>query len=90
MRPLLVLIVLILLAGAVLFLKPEFRQRLRDLSSDAGLSGVVPKTSTRLYKWRDAAGHWQITDQPPPGDTAYEMLEFREDVNVLPRPPGLK
>jgi hypothetical protein len=90
MRPLLVLIVLILLAGAVLYFNPEYRQRLQELSSEFGLSSVVPKKTTRLYKWRDAAGHWQISDQPPPRGTASEALEYREDVNVLPRPPGLK
>ena len=86
---LLLLIALALLAGAFLYFKPEYRQWFQELSSDIGLSGAIPKKTTRLYKWRDATGLWQITDQPPP-DTAYETLEYREDVNVLPRPPGLK
>jgi hypothetical protein len=90
MRLLLVLIALLLLGGAVLYFKPEFRQRLQEVSSEVGLSGAVPKKTTRLYKWRDAARHWQITDQPPPQGTTYETLEYREDINVLPRPPGLK
>jgi len=90
MRTLLALILLALAAGAVMYFKPEYRQWLQGLSSDVGLSGVVPKKTTRLYKWRDAVGHWQITDQPPPQGTAYETLDYREDVNVLPRPPGLK
>lgn len=90
MRVLLLLIALALLAGAVLYFKPEYRQRLQELSSDVGLSDVVPKQTTRLYKWRDSGGRWQVTDHPPPRGTNYEMLEYREDVNVLPRPPGLK
>jgi len=90
MRLVLLLIVLVLLAGAVLYFKPEYRQRLQGLSSDAGLSSMVPKKTTRLYKWRDTAGHWQVTDQPPSPGIRYETLEYREDVNVLPRPPGLK
>lgn len=90
MRLLPPLIALALLAGAVLYFKPEYRQRLQGLASDVGLSSVVPKKTAHLFKWRDAAGRWQISDQPPPQGVAYEMLEYREDVNVLPRPPGVK
>jgi hypothetical protein len=90
MRLVLLLIALALLACAVLYFNPEYRQRLQGLSSDAGLSSVVPKKTTRLYKWRDTADHWQVTDQPPPPGVRYETLEYREDVNVLPRPPGLE
>jgi hypothetical protein len=90
MRFLLLLILLALLTGGVLYLKPDYRQWLQELPSDVELSGVAAKKTTRLYKWRDTAGHWQITDQPPPRGTAYETFKYREDVNVLPRPPGLK
>jgi len=90
MRLLLLLIVLLLIAGLVLYLKPEYRERIQDLSSDIGLSRITPKKTTRLYKWRDASGNWQITDQLPPQGIDYEKLEYREDVNVLPRPPGLQ
>jgi hypothetical protein len=90
MRLFLLIIVLLLVAGLVVYLKPEYRDRIRDLSSDVGLSGITPKKTASLFKWRDAGGNWQITDQPPPDGIDYEKLEYREDVNVLPRPPGLQ
>jgi hypothetical protein len=90
MRPFLLLIVLSLVAGLVVYLKPEYRNRFQDLSSDIGLSRIAPKKTARLFKWRDARGDWQITDQLPPNGIAYEMIEYREDVNVLPRPPKLQ
>jgi hypothetical protein len=90
MRLLLLLIVLLLVAGLILYLKPEYRDRIQNLSSDIGLSRIAPKKTARLYKWRDAGGNWQITDQLPPEGIDYEKLEYREDVNVLPRPPGLQ
>ncbi|HID49874.1 MAG TPA: DUF4124 domain-containing protein [Chromatiales bacterium] len=40
---------------------------------------------TRLYQWTDARGQVQITDQPPAAGIRYETLEYRHDVNVLPR-----
>ena len=86
----LLLIILLLVAGLVLYLKPSYRDRLQDLSSDIGLSRITPKKTARLFKWRDASGNWQITDQPPPQGVDYEKLEYRQDVNVLPRPPGLQ
>ena len=90
MRLLLVLVLLLLVAGGVAYFKPEYRDRILQLSSDLGLSRITPKQTTRLFKWRDAAGNWQITDQLPPPGIDYEKLEYREDVNVLPRPPGLQ
>ena len=90
MRLFLLLILLLLVAGLVLYLRPEYRDRIQDLSSDIGLSRIAPKKTARLYKWRDAGGNWQITDQLPPEGIDYEKLEYREDVNVLPRPPGLQ
>ena len=44
---------------------------------------VKPKTTT-VYKWRDAAGNWQISDQPPGNGTEYETLEYHRDANVMP------
>jgi hypothetical protein len=90
MRLLLLLVVLLLIAGGVAYLKPEYRNRIQDLSSDVGLSRITPKKTARLFKWRDAEGNWQITDHLPPEGIDYEKLEYREDVNVLPRPPGLQ
>ena len=43
----------------------------------------------RVYKWRNAKGEWQITDQLPPEGIEYERLEYREDENVIPLPPQL-
>ena len=37
----------------------------------------------KLYRWRDRNGVLQITDQPPTG-RKYEVIEPREDVNVIP------
>jgi hypothetical protein len=86
MRLFLLLTVLLLVAGLVLYLRPEYQ----DLSSDIGLSRITPEKTARLFKWRDANGNWQITDRLPPEGVDYEKLEYREDVNVLPRPPGLQ
>jgi hypothetical protein len=85
MRVIGVLLVLLLLALAWTLLNPDYREQLQELSSDAGLT----KKTTRVYKWRNAAGEWQLTDQQPAAGIEYERLDYREDVNVLPLPPGL-
>jgi hypothetical protein len=43
--------------------------------------------TTRVYKWRDADGGWQITDEPPPEGTKFEKLEYVNDANVVPSVP---
>jgi hypothetical protein len=37
----------------------------------------------KLYRWRDAHGVLQITDQPPTG-RKFERVRLQEDVNVVP------
>jgi hypothetical protein len=43
--------------------------------------------TTRVYKWRDDKGVWQITDEPPPEGTKFEKLEYVNDANVVPSVP---
>ncbi len=48
-------------------------------SAQAAQEAAKPK----LYRWRDANGVLQLTDKPPAG-RKYELVELREDVNVIP------
>ena len=43
-----------------------------------------------VYKWQDASGSWQVSDQPPPAGTDYQVEEYTRDTNVLPLPPELQ
>ena len=45
------------------------------------LESTVRETlgTTRVYKWRDTDGVWQITDEPPPEGTKFEKLEYVND-----------
>ena len=53
------------------------------------LEGPVRSTlgTTRVYKWRDADGVVQITDEPPQEGTKFEKLEYQNDANVVPSVP---
>jgi hypothetical protein len=53
------------------------------------LESTVRETlgTTRVYKWRDANGVWQISDEPPPEGTKFEKLEYQNDANVVPSVP---
>ena len=42
-----------------------------------------PLANPPLYKWKDAAGTWQITDRPPP-DRPYEEVVVDPATNVVP------
>ena len=57
---------------------------------DRALDGTpleLPATHTEVYKWRDADGHWHITDDPPAGDIPFEAMTYRGDDNILPLAP---
>ena len=85
MRVILILVVLLLAGAAYLYLYPDAG---RHFGSWLPLPEVTGKTA-RLYKWRNPQGEWQIPDTPPPEGVSYEKLEYRDDENVLPVPPGV-
>jgi hypothetical protein len=80
----------VLMAGIVIALvlwwSPDLRRQAKSLLRDTG----VTSNSTTLYKWRNAQGVWQYTQDPPSDGVAYEKVETRSDVNVLPLPDQLK
>lgn len=92
MKPLLLIALLITIIGLALYfyLNPqsleEIQQRSHEISDS--ISGTEPKTA-HIYKWRNSAGEWQITDFPPPEGIPYESKNYRSDENVLPLPPQL-
>ena len=86
MRLFLVLLVLLLAAGAYLYFYPETGNRLLQGLKE---TGITQKKTDRIYKWRNDKGEWQLTDTPPPAGIEYEQTDYREDVNVLPVPPGI-
>lgn len=46
------------------------------------LSPSANKTTT-AYKWQDENGNWHYGDMPPPGHQGIEMLNIRNDVNLV-------
>ena len=84
------LLIVLLLAGLIVYLNPDYKTRLQELVFTAGTSLSPAGKTTRVYKWRDAEGQWQISDQPPPLEIDYETLEYHPDLNVLPQPPQLQ
>jgi hypothetical protein len=63
-------------------------QLARQLLAATPFSSLAPAARvTTAYKWRDAKGDWQLTEQPPPEGTAYEVLETRSGDNIVPAFP---
>ena len=60
-----------------------------DLDLPKAVSEQLPAALTpraanpTLYKWKDAQGRWNVTDQPPEG-RPYEAVQIDPDTNVLP------
>jgi hypothetical protein len=85
MKKLILLLLVLGIAAAVYLVQhPKvWNEMRRDLPLIGG------EDVTRAYKWRDAQGRWQVTGDPPGAGVDFEVLEFAEDVNVLPLPPRL-
>ncbi len=85
MRLLWLLLIVALVAAFYLYFNPETG---RFLKEQLPQPDFTHKTD-RLYKWRNERGEWQITDAPPADGVEYQRLDYRDDVNVLPVPPGI-
>lgn len=85
MKVFVALLVLIAAVGAYMYFKTDVFDPLLQ-----GTPLEHRPASTYLYKWRDAQGEWHVSDEPPPEGTPYDTLEYREDVNVLPRPEEMQ
>ena len=79
MKILVLVILIIAAAGGYLYLHPEIWRPLLQ-----GTPLAPPPVETKLYKWLDANGQWQVSDTPPAGGVKYEVLQYRSDVNVIP------
>ncbi len=86
MRLLWVLLAVALAAAAWLYFDPEAGRQFREELPRPEFT----RNTDRLYKWRNEQGEWQYTDTPPDPPVAYETLDYRDDVNVLPVPPGIE
>jgi hypothetical protein len=76
---LLIILLILAAAGSYLYLHPELW---RPWVQGTPLEPLTAET--RLYKWLDTNGQWQVSDTPPPPGIKYEVLQYRSDVNVIP------
>ena len=56
----------------------------REIKKEVDQILPAQQQTTTVYKWQDKAGHWQITDHPPPAGTSFETLEYQSDANIMP------
>jgi hypothetical protein len=41
--------------------------------------------TTKLYRWQDAKGVVQVSDQPPPPGIEYQIVEYDPNANLMPK-----
>jgi hypothetical protein len=74
-------IFVIIVAGVIIYLTPEYRAWFERQSEQ-----ILPEnvTHTKAYRWRDKNGQWQLSDKPPAAGIDYEIVEYHKDTNVIP------
>ena len=85
MKILALVILIAAAAGGYLYLHPDVIHPLLQ-----GTPLEPQPAETKLYKWRDATGQWQVSGTPPGDGIKYEILQYRSDVNVVPALPEKK
>jgi hypothetical protein len=82
LKYLLVISIILAVAAGYLFLHPEIWQEWVK-----GTPLEPPPTVTKMYKWRDTSGQWQLTDRQPDSGIKYEILIYNSDTNIVPSLP---
>lgn len=59
----------------------------RAVSRGDGAAQPAADAAPPMYRWKDAQGVTQVSDQPP-ADVSYETLRFDPRTNVLPAQPA--
>lgn len=79
----------LLIAGAVfagiavgIYTDPELSRKVEHEARE-----LLPPTdkTTTLYRWQDARGVIQISDQPPPAGVEYQIVEYDPNANLMPK-----
>lgn len=63
------------------FTVPEFQNYLQR---ETGHVLPTSTSQTTVYRWQDAQGQWQVSDQPPKPGIPYETIEYPSDANIIP------
>jgi hypothetical protein len=86
MKAVAILVVLLALAGAWwLAGHPGYESEQQRAARVEVQAQAAEAAKRKLYRWRDAKGVTQITDQPPQGRKYEEVdLEAGEELNVIP------
>jgi len=48
------------------------------------------QTKSKVYKWKDSQGNWQISNSPPATGTPYTEQEYLHNTNIVPPLPETK
>lgn len=57
-----------------------------DKAPDKITGTVAGESETQVYKWKDKAGEWHFSNQPPPEGVASSVKIYRSDVNITQAP----
>lgn len=87
---LMLLVAVVVIIGGMAWLSPKslpkvLRVHLLGEPEDPRDDPTSPQYAPAVYRWKDAQGRTQITDQPPEG-RPYETVRISPDTNVVPSP----
>lgn len=76
------LVILVALAAVAYYIYQDEELRNQVLGKT---HQVIPELNKSiLYKWKDKAGNWQVSDRPPTDGTPYTTVSTEDQVNVIP------
>lgn len=79
-----ILFILAAILTAVVWYVYHDPQLSREVTKEVNQLIPAHQQTTTIYKWRDKAGNWQITDYPPPAGINFEIQEYQNDTNIMP------
>ncbi len=76
----LLLLIIAVLVGITAYMDQDVRNWILKSTGQAA-------SKSKVYKWRDSNGVWQISNTPPADGTPYTEQEYLHNTNVVPALP---
>ncbi len=72
-----ILLIIVIAAAIAAYMDPDIKNLILESTGQT-------QTKSKVYKWKDSQGNWQISNTPPAKGIPYTEQEYLHNTNIVP------
>jgi hypothetical protein len=72
-----ILLIIVIAAAIAAYMDPDIKNLILESTGQM-------QTKSKVYKWKDSQGNWQISNTPPAKGMPYTEQEYLHNTNIVP------